>query len=157
MINNPIVKRSKWLQRLATGILAVLVLMLVLESVMASLASQPAQEWQFLLSFRVPMPFYLAAIWTIQRAFGRIASGASFDRILPALLSRVGMSLSGGAIASVFISPWLLRALSGSMRGGYAAFDPPAITIGLVGLLLYVLSGLFSKAVEMRHELDEIL
>lgn len=149
--------RSRWLNRLAAMIFVILLVALAIEAAMVARADDPDGGLKFWLSYRLPMLFYLSAIWTMRRAFGRIADGELFDRVLPASLSRLGLALAGGAVASVFATPWLLRFLGGFRQGAFAAFDPPAITIGLVGLLLVVLSKLFAHAVAMHRELDEIL
>lgn len=150
-------RRSRWLKALATAILAVLLLALGVEAAIIAGADDPGAGLRFTLPYRLPMLFYLAAIWTMRRAFAQLARGILFDRILPTLLSRVGMALAAGATASVFVTPWLLRLLDGPRRGAFAAFDPPAITIGLVGLLLVILSRLIVRAVAMQRDLDGIL
>lgn len=149
--------RGRWLNRLALTIFVTLVLALAIEAVMIVRKDEQGKAIWFWLSYRLSMPFYLSAIWTMHGAFARIADGELFDRVLPVSLSRLGFALAGGAIASVFLSPWMMRILGGFRRGAFAAFDPPAITIGLVGLLLVVLSSLFARAVAMRRELDDIL
>lgn len=149
--------RGRWLNRLALTIFVTLVLALAIEAMMIIRKDEQGKAIWFWLSYRLSMPFYLSAIWTMHRAFARIGNGELFDRVLPVSLSRLGFALAGGAIASVFLSPWLMRILGGFRRGAFAAFDPPAITIGLVGLLLVVLSSLFARAVAMRRELDDIL
>ncbi len=149
--------RGRWLNRLALTIFVTLLLALAIEAAMIVRRDAQGEALRFWLSYRLSMPFYLSAIWTMHRAFTRIAGGELFDRVLPVSLSRLGFALAGGAIASVFLSPWLMRFLGGFRCGAFAAFNPPAITIGLVGLLLVVLSSLFARAVTMRRELDEIL
>jgi len=149
--------RSRWLKRLAMTIFVMLLLALAIEVMMIVRADDRGAALGFWLSYRLSMLFYLWVIWTMHRAFARIAGGELFDRVLPVSLSRLGFALAGGAVTNVFISPWLARILGGFRRGAFAAFDPPAITIGLVGLLLVVLSGLFARAVAMHRELDEIL
>lgn len=149
--------RGRWLNRLALTIFVTLFLALAIEAAMIIRRDAQGEALRFWLSYRLSMPFYLSAIWTMHCAFARIAGGELFDRVLPVSLSRLGFALAGGAIASVFLSPWLMRILGGFRRGAFAAFDPPAITIGLVGLLLVVLSSLFARAVAMRRELDDIL
>lgn len=149
--------RSRWLERLAMTIFVTLFLALAIEVVMVVRADDRGTALGFWLSYRLSMIFYLSAIWTMHRAFARIAGGELFDLVLPVSLSRLGFALAGGAVTSVFISPWLARVLGGFRRGAFASFDPPAITIGLVGLLLVVLSKLFARAVAMHRELDEIL
>ncbi len=150
-------RRGRWLKRLAQTIFVTLLLALAVEAAMIIRKDAQGEALRFWLSYRLSMPFYLWAIWTMHRAFAQIADGELFDRVLPVSLSRLGFALAGGAIASVFLSPWLMRIVGGFRRGAFAAFNPPAITIGLVGLLLVVLSGLFARAVAMHRELDEIL
>jgi len=149
--------RSRWLKRLATGIFATLVFAVVIEAAMASRAGHLDVALRTLLPYRLSIVFYVSAIWTMRRAFGRLADGEMFDRVLPSLLTRVGVALAGGAVVGVLVSPLLQRALDGSHRGSFAVFDPAAITIGMVGLLLVVLSGLFNRAAAIERELDEFL
>jgi len=149
--------RSRWLKHVATAIFATLLLALVFEAAMAARAPSSDSALRFLLPYRLAMLFYLSAIWTMRRAFGQIGDGEPFDSVLPNLLLRLGLALSGGAVVSVFLSPLLLRLSDGFRRGSFAAFDPPAITIGLVGLMLVILSKLFARAVAVHRELDEFL
>jgi hypothetical protein len=65
--------------------------------------------------------------------------------------------LALGALTSVLIGPLLQRAMLGNNFGGLAAFDPAAIAVGLVGLLLAILARLLEQAADMRSELDEIV
>ncbi len=150
-------QRSRWLAGLAMVTFCVLTLVIVADATMAALAPRPAIALAFLLAFRMPMPFYLFALWTMRRAFVRIATGELFSVVLPTSLTRLGLALAGGAIAAVFVSPLSLRLMGGYRHGAYAAFDPSAITIGLAGLFLVMLSRLFARAVMMQRELDEIL
>lgn len=155
-ITNDDERRSRWLARLATVTFLVLALAIVAEVTMAALTPRPATALTFLLAFRAPMPFYLFALWTMRLAFIRIAAGELFSVVLPTSLARLGLALASGAIATVFVSPLALRLMGGYRHGAYAAFDPSAITIGLAGLFLVVLSRLFGRAVMMQRELDEI-
>ena len=146
--------RSRSLRRLSTVVLCVLVAALGIEIVMAVMADDVTGNLAHLLPFRLPMLFYLAGVWTIRRTFARLAEGDMFNQLLPVLLRRLGLALVGGGVASVFVTQWLWRALIGPASGAWAAFDPPAITIGLVGLLMIVLADLMTRAAAMRHELD---
>jgi hypothetical protein len=154
---NDDLQRSQWLARLATVTFCVLTLVIIVEAAMVAVAPRPAVALAFLIAFRAPAPFYLFALWTMRLAFGRIANGEVFSTVLPNSLTRLGLALALGAIATVFVSPLALRLIGGYRHGAYAAFDPSAITIGLVGLFLTILSHLFSRALIMKHELDEIL
>lgn len=146
--------RSRWLRRLATVVLCVLTAALAIEGTMVFASDDVTSQLAYLLPYRLPMVFYLAGVWTIQRTFARLAQGEVFDRLLPILLRRLGLALAAGGAASVFLTQWLWRALLGPSVGAWASFDPPAIAIGLVGLLLVVLGDLMTRAADMRHELD---
>lgn len=146
--------RCRWLRRLATVILCVLSAALVIEITMQFSSGKAVEQLAHLIPFRLPMLFYLAAVWTIRRTFARLADGEMFNEVLPLLLRRLGLALAGGGFASVFLTHWLRRAFFDQQSGSLASFDPPAITIGLVGLLLIVLGDLMGRATKMRRELD---
>ena len=152
--DKPFIDRSRWLRRLATMVLCVLAAALGIEAIMVLKSDDVMRDLAYLLPYRLPMLFYLAGVWTIRQAFARLAEGEMFNQLLPILLRRLGLALAGGGVASVFLTPWLWRALIGPASGAWASFDPPAITIGLVGLLMMVLADLMKRAVTMRHELD---
>ena len=150
-------RRSRWLDRLALAILACLLFALAAEAAAVFRHARYGPDLWNWIAYRLPMAFYLSAIWTMHRAFARFAAGELFDQVLPPSLTRLGLALAGGAATSVLITPICLRLIGGPRHGAFAAFDPPAITVGLVGLLLVVLADLFSRAGAMRRELDEIL
>ena len=150
-------QRSRWLARLAMVTFSVLTLVMITEAAMVAATPRPATALAFQLAYRAPVPFYLFALWTMRSAFGRIADGEVFSTVLPGSLFRLGLALALGAVVTVFVSPLMLRFMGGYRHGAYAAFDPSAITIGLTGLFLVILSRLFARAVMMQHELDEIL
>jgi hypothetical protein len=149
--------RSRWLKWLATVVLAVLVFGLCLEIAMILRGGNFASGLRWTVPYRLPLLFYIAAVWVMRQAFAQLERGALFDRMLPALLTRIGLALAAGGVASVFLTPWLWRLLCGPRLGAYAAFDPPAIAVGLVGLLLVILGRLLVRASAMRRELDGIL
>ena len=146
--------RSRWLRRLATVVLSVLATALGIELIMVATSDDVMRDLAYLLPYRLPMLFYLAGVWTVRQAFARLAEGEMFNQLLPILLRRLGLALAGGGVASVFLTQWLWRALIEPASGGWASFDPPAITGGLVGLLMIVLADLMKRAAGMRHELD---
>ena len=152
-----IMRQSLRLRTLISLFLLLLIGVIGLDVVLALQASSSEKALLAVLLIRLPIAFYLAAIWSMRMATAQLAQGATFDLLLPKLLTRVGWSLAFGALTSVLISPLLQRAMLGNHFGGLAAFDPAAIAIGLVGLLLAILARLFEKAAEMRSELDEIL
>ena len=153
-LDRRLIKRSRWLRRLATLVLCVLAAALGFELVIAIASGDMGPHLAYLVPYRLPMLFYLAGIWTIRQAFAGLAEGEMFNQLLPVLLRHLGLALAGGGFTSVFLTQWLSRALLGPASGAWAAFDPPAITIGLVGLLMIVLADLMKRAAAMQQELD---
>ncbi len=153
----PIARWSLWLRPLISSVLLLLISVIGLDLYLALQASSSRQALGFVLLVRLPIVFYLAAIWSMRLATSQLAQGVTFDRLLPKMLTRVGWALALGAVTSVLISPLLQRAMLGNHFGGLAAFDPAAIAVGLVGLLLAILARLLEQAADMRSELDEIL
>ncbi len=144
--------RSRLLSRLVMLVFIVLLLASLMEIAVTATGVYPHTR---LLLYRLPMLFYLWAIWAVGRACAAIGRGEYFAEVVPRLLNRVGLALFFGAIANVFVAPVLMKLLTG--RGGYAAYDVAAITLGVVGLALVVIAPLLRHAAEMRAELDEIL
>ena len=152
----PIARRARWASILATAVVAVFALVLAGEAAMLARQGDPrAAAGQ--LAFRLPLIVDLWAAWTLRCAFASLARGALFDRVVPRLLRQLGGALALGGATSVVLAPLAQRAVAGTARGAYLAFDPAAITLGVVGLLLVLLARLFSRAGRMRVELDEII
>lgn len=144
-------RRSRLLRDLVTFAFAVvaLALLTILAAVIANGA--PAVLWVR----QLPLVFYLAAIWMVRQALAAIARGGSFERTVARMIGRVGVVLALGALTNVFFGPWLGRVLFG--RGPIAAFDPAAITLGVIGFALVLLASILGSAADMRAELDEIV
>lgn len=148
-------RRCVWLRRLASALAACFFLVLGLEAALAFRSENMAVYFAETVAERLPVLFYLVGVWTIRSSFARLAHGDLFGEVLPVLIRRLGWSLAAGGFASVFLTQWFLRALHRSAEGPWATFDPSAITVGLVGLLLIVLADLIRRAETMRQELDE--
>ncbi|GMN04319.1 hypothetical protein [Erythrobacter sp. MTPC3] len=103
----------------------------------------------------LPSLFFVGGIWMTERAFKAIAVGQAVELALSNLLERLGICLFLGGMAFVFGRPLILKALLDSSAWGW--FDVPAITLGCVGLLLFVLGRPLRVAAAARAELDEIL
>jgi hypothetical protein len=143
-------KRARLLRNLVTIPLAVLALVLAIE-VLAALTGHYATR---AVVGRLPVVFYLAAIWMMRAFLASIARGALFDRVLPQMIARVGVALTAGALTNVFLVPWIWKIAFGT--GSYAWYDPAAITLGVVGFALILVARLLAQAAEMRAELDEM-
>lgn len=101
----------------------------------------------------LPMVIYIWAIWMVRQALSSIAGGAMFDQVVPRLLFRVGLALFGGALFNVFGIPIVTGVIGHHTI--FLSFDGAAVTLGVVGATLVLLSQLLSQASAMREELDE--
>lgn len=108
-----------------------------------------------LLMTFLPIPFYLWAIWSARRAVLLIGSEGALRAILSSMLARIGWALLAGGLVRTFIVPWGIRLAMGF--GPYAAFDAAAITVGVVGVTLVIVSRIVAEAEAIRAELDEFL
>ena len=130
--------------------LVFVVLLLATLLTLASAASGRAIEPAILVALS-PLPFYLFALWTARTASGRIGQGEALRSLISPMLRRIGWSLFLGAIAQVFLVPWLRPGKT------LAMYDIGAITVGAVGITLVIVARLVSDAERDRAELDEIL
>lgn len=103
----------------------------------------------------IPSIFFAAAIWSTAQAFRALDTGENAEITLANLVERVGACLTLGALASVFGKPLLLKVLSDSAPLMW--FDPAAITLGCVGILLLLLGRPLRVAADRRAELADFL
>lgn len=103
----------------------------------------------------LPMLCYLAAVWTIHRAFAALSRGDAVERTVAKLLVQVGTCMFLGGILRVFAEPWLTRLVL-DRPWPWANFDVAAIALGTAGLLLILLARPLRDAARMRVELDAI-
>lgn len=144
--------RSRWLAHASLMVLVVVSLLFALQVVSA--IRMLALDSYFIITL-IPMPFYLYAIGSVWRALLAIGKGNKFAPLLGKLLRRVGISLFVGGISEVFFVAWLE-----SLVGGNPApfsYNVTAITIGVIGAGLYIISGLIDEAIDMKRELDEFI
>lgn len=152
---NEIQRRSRLLELLSTLIFSLLALAICVEAVMLPNAENPLAAAKSSIILRLPILFYLMAIWMMRQAFGALAKGALFNDVVPFLLKWIGFALSAGAFMTVFGVPILYRVVVAGGAGSIANFDPAAIAIGIVGLMLTILARLFAQAADIRSELEE--
>ena len=107
------------------------------------------------LALRLPVPFYLWAIWSVRRLIVAVGHGRGHEGVLATMLQRTGIALFLGGIAAVFVAPWAARLIWG--RGPLAYYDVAAITVGVIGASLVVVAYLLGQASQMRRELDEFV
>lgn len=129
-----------------------LVLLLLLFAAMQlwTIARDVDRAWPLLVAF-APMYIYIWAIWMVRRALAAISRGGMFDEVVPRLLLRVGIALFGGALFHVFGPLGAKVALDLRLP---VAFDGAAVTLGVVGATLMLISRLLKQAAAMREELD---
>lgn len=144
--------RSRLLAGLVTLVLAVLLLVLGIELLAIVRGRHIGPQ---LLVQRLPMLFYLWAIWNARQAIASIGRGDAFGAVVPRLLGRVGIALFLGGLTNVFFVQWLLWALGWGPSLAY--YDVAAITVGVVGATLVIVAQLLRQAVQMREELDGFL
>jgi hypothetical protein len=145
-------RRSRLVAHLVTFVFALLLLLAATVELLAMLRGGLTPHY---LALRLPVPFYLWAIWSIRRLIVAVGQGRDQDRVLALMLQHTGIALFLGGVAAVFLAPWLARLIWG--RGSFGHYDVAAITVGVIGLALVVVAYLLQKASEARAELDEIV
>ena len=145
-------RSSQILAVLITIVLVVLLFGIAIEIIAVASGRVPSVG-QFV--WRLPLLFYLWAVWSVRRAVVAIGRGEGHDEAIAQLIGRVGLALFLGGLATVFIAPWLAAWING--RGSFAFYDVSAITVGVVGAALVLVARLLGQAAAMRRELDEII
>ena len=112
--------------------------------------------WRTEVIRALPTLFYLFAVWSIGSAMGQLAKGRLIQPTLVRALRRVGVSLGTGGLLSVFGVTNLIRIIEGG-RGGWAWFDVPGMTLGMIGGALFLLAGVVEQAGHIQAELDEMV
>ena len=115
----------------------------------------PDALWTALIT-GLPPACYLFGVWSIGGALGELAKGRLIQPTLAHALRRVGLALGIGGVLSVFVVTNLLRFV-GAAQGGYAHFDVPGMTLGMIGGALFLLGGVAEQAGKVQAELDEMI
>lgn len=102
-----------------------------------------------------PTACYLYGVWAIGAAMKRIGGGALLQPAIADALRRVGLALGIGGVISVFVAVNLLRLMG--MASGYAYFDVPGMTLGMIGGALFLLGRVMDQAAAAQAELDEMI
>lgn len=102
-----------------------------------------------------PTACYLYAVWSIGAVMKRIGAGALLQPAIADALRRVGLALGIGGLLGVFVAINLLRLLG--LGSGYAYFDVPGMTLGMIGGALYLLGRVMDQAAAAQAELDEMI
>jgi hypothetical protein len=101
----------------------------------------------------LPALFYLWALWSICDLFRALARGAFGFMPMVRVLARVGWGLMLGAVTALLITPLLVTlGQDERLRGAFALFNVPALTLAIVGLGLIVLSHMMRRAQAIEAE-----
>lgn len=103
-----------------------------------------------------PGAIYLWGLWSVRRAFARIAGGEVFHPVIAETLDTVGRALAGSAVFSLVFTPSLLG-LVGAGPGYLIDFDMATIVLGVTGVLLVVMAKLQRRAAALDAEMREII
>jgi len=101
--------------------------------------------------------FYLCALWAASNVFDRMARGDAFGPAMVKGLKEVGSNLLYGAAAAIFIAPSLVFLIETGfhrMAGVKYHFEIESLTIGAIGLVLYLLA---RQGQTLKSELDQIV
>jgi len=150
---NEIQRHSRSLGMLSTVVFFLMLLALCVEAGALLRGGALSDAAMSGLIFRLPLLFYLLAIWKMRQAYAALAKGAMFGDVVPPLLTWIGLALSAGALMTVVGVPLLDHLTIGI--GGLVNYDPAAIVLGIVGLMLAILARLLTQAANMRAELEE--
>lgn len=154
-------KRARLFALVATGALAVIAAVIALTAfvVVTHWGTMPGRMIQRVLLTWAPTPFYLWSLWSVRTMFRALArEGLTFAPALAAALTRIGWGLALGALTTILTSPFVLAlSAGGGMRAGFATFNVPALTLGVVGLALTASAHLLRRGAEVETELGEFV
>ncbi|MBY9066373.1 hypothetical protein K1X12_05655 [Hyphomonas sp. WL0036] len=98
--------------------------------------------------------FYLCALWALGAFFSKSAEDEEFGAAMVKSLREVGQNLLIGAVAAILIHPTLTVWMDIGFRGVRITTDIAAITIGLIGIALYLLA---ETGKRLRFELEQFI
>jgi hypothetical protein len=109
--------------------------------------SHPETLTRLLLTWS-PSAFYLWALWTLRGLFAGLSrSGPSAQPSITRALARIGWALMGGAVTTLVTAPVVLAMENPHRAGGFAVFNVPALTLGLLGLALIIVARMLKQAI----------
>ncbi|WP_155847273.1 DUF2975 domain-containing protein [Asticcacaulis sp. AC402] len=102
----------------------------------------------------LPQGLYLCAVWAASNVFGRIGRGDAFGPAMVKGLRETGSCLVYGALLAILIIPTLYPMLSEHSRGVRYNLEIESVTIGLVGVVLYLLA---RQGQALKAELEQFV
>lgn len=98
--------------------------------------------------------FYLCALWALGAFFTRSQSEGDFGPAMVKSLREAGQNLLIGAVSAILIAPTVTVWLTEGFRGLRITTDIAAVTIGFIGMALYLLA---ETGKRMRIELEQFV
>jgi hypothetical protein len=101
--------------------------------------------------------FYLCALWAASSVFARMTRGDAFGFAMVKGLKDVGRNLMIGAVSAIVIAPiasFFIETNFTGMTGMKYRFSVESLTIGLIGLVLFMLA---EHGQRLKSELDAIV
>jgi len=102
----------------------------------------------------LPPGFCLAALWETSNVFARLGRGDAFGRAMVKGLRGIGLNLVLSALAAIVISPSLQPVFLGQGWSVVFNLDIESVTVGLIGLMMYVMAWQGSA---MKAELEQFV
>ncbi len=104
-----------------------------------------------------PSLFYLWAMWTLRGLFSDLSrSGPAVQPAVTRALSRIGLALMGGAALTLITAPFVLAQETPHRAGGFAIFNVPALTLGLLGLALIIVARMLKQAIAAQARVKSL-
>ena len=125
-----------WAATIALALVATVIAMTLFVLALRGGVMRPSTLQQLPLVW-TPALFYLWALWAARRMFEALSRGGFVFQAVSSALGRIGWALTLGATATILIVPILLG-MGAHVVGGFALFNVPALTLGIVGLALIV-------------------
>ena len=98
--------------------------------------------------------FYLCALWPASTVFARLGKGDAFGPAMVKGMRDVGLNLMLGAVAALILVPLFVSQLDVQYRGIPHPLDIQSITIGFIGLVLYLLA---RQGQALKSELEQFV
>jgi hypothetical protein len=100
-----------------------------------------------------PALFYLWALWTLRGMFAALARGGmTFQPVVVRALARIGWALLLGAGAGLVVAPPVQMLTVPRPVAGFAVFNVPALTLGVVGLALIAMGRMLQRGARLEAE-----
>ncbi len=147
-------RRNRTLQLATTIVIAVIAIMMALTIFILAMkgADMRSETIARMVLGWLPAIFYLLALLSLRGLFHAFSRGEFGFTPLVQVLSHIGWNLLFGATTALLITPLVLLSSDGRLRGTFAFFNVPALTLALVGVALVALSRMMQRAVALEAE-----